>query len=150
MPSDPKFTTSQGTVIGAHAEDAEMNAAIAQARNTLSRFTEQFLAQDPSCSGFMVKAFFPEATDAQSGEHLWVAVLSIRGQKLRGIVTSHPLFLTHLRPMEEVLIDVSAVTDWMFVQNDKLVGGRTVRLLRNRMTEEEREQHDAAYPFSFD
>jgi uncharacterized protein YegJ (DUF2314 family) len=48
---------------------------------------------------------------------------------------------------DEVVLDKSEVSDWMYIDDGLLVGGYTVLELRSQMSEEERKQFDASMPF---
>ena len=39
------------------------------------------------------------------------------------------------------------ITDWMYVDKGILQGGYTIKLIRNRMSKEERAKFDAGFPF---
>ena len=41
-------------------------------------------------------------------------------------------------------INRNEISDWMYIKNSVLHGGYTIRLLRDRMTEEERKEFDAS------
>ena len=81
-------------------------------------------------------------------EHIWLADLNFSGPKPRGVIANEPR-MDSLRFMEEVTFDPSDVTDWMYVEGGRLVGGYTTRLIRDRMSPEERKEFDASAPFKF-
>ena len=51
--------------------------------------------------------------------------------------------------MQWVSFDPDDITDWMYIEDGRLIGGYTTRLLRERMSPEERKQLDASAPYKF-
>ena len=51
---------------------------------------------------------------------------------------------------QKVTVEPSKISDWMFVQNGRLVGGYTLRVLRDAMSPSERKEFDKNVPFVID
>jgi uncharacterized protein YegJ (DUF2314 family) len=51
---------------------------------------------------------------------------------------------------DQATVDPESISDWMFVDNGKLVGGYTVRVLRDAMSAAEREEFDKSVPFKIE
>jgi uncharacterized protein YegJ (DUF2314 family) len=49
-----------------------------------------------------------------------------------------------------VRFQLDRVSDWLVASNGMARGAYTVQLLRKRMTDSERREHDSAYPFRFE
>lgn len=127
------------------ADDEGMEAAIDAAKLSFWKFLDAFLEPEEGQEAFLLKVVF--LADDQV-EHIWVADLEIDGVGFRGVVANEPT-LPSLRFKQEVEFEPSRITDWMFIDNGKLVGGYTTRLIRERMSPEERAAYDAAAPYSF-
>ena len=69
--------------------------------------------------------------------------LKYENGKYIGIVGNLPEKLKSVKLDDTVEIERKDITDWMYIINSKLYGGYTVRLLRNRMTESERQKFDS-------
>jgi uncharacterized protein YegJ (DUF2314 family) len=54
-----------------------------------------------------------------------------------------PESTTDVKIGDKIQILNDNISDWMYVDNQKLRGGFTIRVLRKRMTESERKQFDA-------
>ena len=67
-----------------------------------------------------------------------------------GILISQPNTLPHLKSGDEVSFSLEQISDWLVVKNGKAHGCYTVHVIRNMMTESERKEHDAQYPYGFD
>jgi uncharacterized protein YegJ (DUF2314 family) len=65
-------------------------------------------------------------------------------------VIANPPVRKDLKFKQRVQIEFSHLSDWMFVDNGKLVGGFTTRLLRKRMAPEEKKRADAESPYRID
>ncbi len=98
----------------------------------------------------MVKACFYDAAAPQSGEHMWVTDVGYDGTTITGVLADTPYKVSSVRSGEQVSFPLERLSDWFYVNGDKAVGAFTVRLLRTRMTEEQRREHDSHYPFRFE
>lgn len=110
------------------SEDSEMNGAIAQARATLNQFLDAFESPQPNQQHFLVKARFQEGASA---EHIWLADLDFSTYPATGTVANEP-DLTWLKYLERASFTPDQVTDWMYEEDGRLVGGFTTRLLQRR------------------
>ncbi len=128
------------------AEDMEMNAAISKAQSTLTNFIAALASPQPNQKYFLVKGKFPSGNTI---EHIWVADVTFDGKVFRGVIANDPEILSGLSFKQHVEVQPIQVSDWMFIQDGKLVGGYTSRVLRDRMTEQERRDQDAKIHYSF-
>ena len=81
---------------------------------------------------------------------MWVRVTERSTPVLKGVLLSKPASLKSVQVGQEVRFAPERITDWLCVEQGKAKGAYTVQLLRQRMTEEERREHDQSYPFSFE
>jgi uncharacterized protein YegJ (DUF2314 family) len=133
-------------VITISAGDKEMNAAISEAQSTLTNFIATLASPQPNQKYFLVKGKF---ASGNAVEHIWVADVTFDGKVFRGVIANDPEILSGLSFKQHVEVQPIQVSDWMFIQDGKLVGGYTLRVLRDRMTEQERRDQDAKIPYSF-
>lgn len=131
-------------IVGVEAEDAEMNAAIAHAQSTLSRFVTALEAPQPGQKDFLVKAKF---TAGDLVEHMWIADITYDGHVFRGVLANEPESIPGLSYLQRVEVQPAQISDWMHVQDDIVIGGYTMRVLRSRMTDQERSEPDAGAPY---
>jgi uncharacterized protein YegJ (DUF2314 family) len=75
---------------------------------------------------------------------MWVEDVVITTGGYRGKLGNEPLEITSLKLGQEVLVPLERVSDWMAVDDGTLVGGFTLRVLRDRMPADERAAFDAA------
>ena len=96
---------------------------------------------------FLVKGKF---TAGEVVEHIWVADLRYDGELFHGVIANEPESLSNLRFKQPVEVQLGQISDWMFVQDGKLVGGYTSRVLRKRMTAQQRRELDAHIPYRYE
>jgi uncharacterized protein YegJ (DUF2314 family) len=128
-------------------DDPKMTAAMAEARRTVDRFILSLNNPKPSQSSFSVKLLIE---DGDHGEHMWILPVRYEGGKFYGTINNEPDKVTTVKIGDEVSVAKDQVSDWMYIENRKLVGGYTLRVLRNSMPEKEREEFDRGIPFTID
>ena len=124
------------------SDDPELNEAVNKSRSTFNDFIKAFQNKESSQSGFSVK--MPFATE-YGFEHIWLTNLELKQGDLFGIVDNLPQSVTTVRLGDVVKIDASKITDWFYIENGKLVGGLTIRVLRDRMSAAEKKRFDRTF-----
>jgi len=122
-----------------------MDAAIREAKATFEQFVEAFCHPTDRQKSFLVKVVFNEGEQI---EHIWLADLELSGEKPSGVVANEPK-LQGLRFMQRVEFEPVYISDWMYIEDGYLVGGYTTRVIRDRMTPEERRAYEAQAPYKF-
>lgn len=125
------------------SDDKEMNAAIDAAKHSFREFLEAYSQPKPGQTSFLVKVVFTEGSQC---EHIWVADLDFSGSTPRGVIANEPA-LPSIEYLEHVEFTPNRITDWMYVDNGQFVGGFTTRVIRNRMSPEDRAALDASSPY---
>jgi uncharacterized protein YegJ (DUF2314 family) len=116
--------------------DADMQAAIKKARETVPDFLRALQSPAANQRQFMVRTIFP-ATDGQQ-QILWVTDVSYDGKLLHGRVddnTSRPG--SGIGPDGKATVQPTQIADWMYNEDGKAVGGHMLRVLKTKMTPEE-------------
>ena len=132
-------------IVAFFSEDAEMDAAIRQAKQSFAQFLNAFASPSAKQKSFLVKAAF---VDGEQVEHIWLADLDFSRAKPSGVVANEPGLPT-LKFMQTIEFEPSQITDWMYIEDGYLVGGYTTRLIRERMSPADRSTHDANAPYKF-
>lgn len=153
--SNTSSMNSKSEIIPVQSADAEMNAAMQTARDRFPEFWREVSADYkrviPALGGSMVKAYFDDPGGApQGGEHMWVRGVEYDGKTITGELADTPRHLRSVRAGQQVSFPLERLSDWFYVDGGKAVGAFTVRLLRTRMSVEERRAHDSHYPFRFE
>ena len=86
--------------------------------------------------------------DAQV-EEMWVEQVNFDGIDINGVLLNSPNWLKSVKQGDEVHSTLSQLSDWLCVLEGQVYGAHTVQLLRSRMADEERTQHDQAWGLNF-
>jgi uncharacterized protein YegJ (DUF2314 family) len=133
-----KNTNGGDEVYRVEGDDEDMNKAIENARLNYPSFVLAFKNADSSLSGFSVKIRFDYGEG--NGEHMWLSDLHYRGTRLFGVLDSDPVNIHSVHAGDSLAIDVDRLSDWMYVKNSRMVGGYTLKVLYNKMTEKEKKE----------
>jgi uncharacterized protein YegJ (DUF2314 family) len=128
-------------------DDPKMNEAIEKARSSVQSFIIALKAAKPGQSAFSVKMAF---TDGSNTEHIWLTPVSYDGKRFHGTINNEPETVKNVRFGQKASVEVSKISDWMYVEKRKLVGGYTLRVLRDGLPPNERAAFDKTVPFSFE
>lgn len=129
-------------VYGVQGDDVEMNEAIKKAYQTLDKFKLALKSDNKDFKDFALKVRF---TTQKGGEHIWRSSISLRNNKYFGVVYNLPESTTEVKMGDTIQIKTDDISDWMYIDGNRLRGGYTIRVLRNRMTDIERKQFDKEY-----
>jgi uncharacterized protein YegJ (DUF2314 family) len=131
-----KFLTGDDPpIVSVPTADAEMNAAIAHARDTLPTFWASCDAPKPTETGHVLKVRL--VVDAEV-EHIWVSdVKKLPDDNYSGWFANEPSDLLGQNIGDHVKFKLSDISDWMFMRSEKIVGGATIKALLKSMPKEE-------------
>jgi len=127
---DPVYTVTSA--------DDEMNKASFKARATYNEFLTALKNPDNLMEDFSVKMRFDYGKI--NGEHMWLNNLHFRDEKLLGILNNDPVEIKTIKFGDTLEVIDEKISDWMYVRNNKLVGGYTIKVLYNKMTKQEQEE----------
>jgi uncharacterized protein YegJ (DUF2314 family) len=129
------------------ADDPKMNAAIEKARYTVNTFIIALKSHRKNEGAFSVKMAFSDGTNT---EHIWLDEVRYDGTKFTGIVANDPELVKSVKIRQKASVASGEISDWMYVENGKLIGGYTLRVLRDGMSPAERAEFDKSVPFTVD
>jgi uncharacterized protein YegJ (DUF2314 family) len=117
------------------AEDAAMNAAVAEAKTSLPLFLARLDAgQIQATDG--LKVGFP----VDNGhEHIWVNQIARKGDQLTGTLANEPNWMPGLHQGSPVTFAPELVSDWSYEKGGKLWGNYTTRVMVPSLAPEEAE-----------
>jgi len=119
------------------SNDKEMNDAILKARMTFKIFEAALKNPKKAQSNFTVKYPF----DYEGGqEHLWLVDIKIDSNRYFGYIGNDPELAKTIKYNQKVEFKPDSISDWKFFDDKKLIGGYTIKVIYNRMTEKEKEQ----------
>jgi uncharacterized protein YegJ (DUF2314 family) len=120
------------------SNDAAMNAAIARAKATSGDFIRAFHEQKAGTKNYCVKKPFP--TPDGGAEHMWIEVLSETNGVISGVVANDAEETHAVKVGQHVSLNVSEISDWMYVDGRKLIGGYTIRYIYDQKSPKEKEE----------
>jgi uncharacterized protein YegJ (DUF2314 family) len=128
-------------------DDPAMNTAMEKARSTVATFITALKSPKAGQSSFSVKMAF---TDGGNTEHMWLTPVTFDGTNFQGAVNNEPEKVKTVKLGQRATVARDKISDWMYVENGKLVGGETLRVLRAGLTPAERADFDKSVPFVVD
>ncbi len=123
--------------------DPRMKFAIDEASRSLKTFLYTCAEPKPSQTNFLLKVRF-EANGII--EHIWLADIDLSVFPTQGTVANKTSF-PGLDFMKRVTFMPDQITDWMYLEDGFLVGGFTIRVVRDGLSPEQRADYDARLPF---
>lgn len=140
-------------------EDPAMQAAHRRARATFRYFWREITWERhrivPALDMTCVKAAFtdPPTTQHRPGapeaEQMWFGEIDFDGRAVTGVLLNTPHWLTSIKAGDPVSLPLERVTDWLYVIDGTAYGAFTVAVLRARMDQTERREHDGAWGLRF-
>ena len=112
-------------------DNKAMDRAVQQAHKTLNKFIAALRSPKASQSRFAIKKAFVEGDKV---EHIWLNEVSFDGRLFHGKVDNEPVDLKGVRLGDEVSVSPNEISDWMYVQKGRLVGGYTICAMCRNMS----------------
>jgi uncharacterized protein YegJ (DUF2314 family) len=126
------------------AQDPRLREAQALARQRVDEFIAAFEHAGPQQRSFAVKV---PVIDGTLIEYFWVDLEGFANGQFTGHIGNEPLEVHSVRLGDRVVVDKERISDWMYVERGHLVGGYSLRALRDGMNEADRKAFDATLPF---
>jgi uncharacterized protein YegJ (DUF2314 family) len=118
-----------------------------KARDTLPEFEKRLSQPPPTQQHIGLKGRFEEDGEV---EHMWINDIEVTADGYRGRLGNQPVHITSIDEGSEVLVTREKVSDWLAIDDGRLVGGFTLRVQRERMSPEQRAEFDARANFSIE
>jgi uncharacterized protein YegJ (DUF2314 family) len=116
-------------------DDAEMNAAMEEARRRLPEF-RRALDQDarrtiPEIEGALVKASISSVATGKT-EHIWIEDAGFEDDMIVGTVSSEPKQIPEIAKGDWITVSPDDISDWSYRQRERAFGGFTIRVMQRR------------------
>lgn len=129
-------------------EEERMNFAMEKARLTISYFKESLTRPKATQQSFSLKA---RIEDGEMTEHIWLSDVSYDEDKnFYGTVNNEPVDVTNVTFGQQIGIATEHVSDWMIIEDGRLIGGYTIRAVRDGMQGKQREEFDKSIGIPID
>jgi uncharacterized protein YegJ (DUF2314 family) len=127
-------------VITVAEDDPNMTAAIANARSLLPRFWQMFDHREHGETDFCLKV---KITDKGKAEHFWAVNIERKDGKIFGTINNDPEIVHNVKIGDRIPIPEDDISDWLYMQNGKMFGNYTLRVLFKQMSASEVEKYKA-------
>ncbi|MDC1162600.1 DUF2314 domain-containing protein, partial [Tenacibaculum sp.] len=122
------------------SEDKRMNWGIEKAQLTFHYFKECLTNPKSGQQYFSVKA---RIEDNQYIEHIWLTEPSFDKEgNIYGTVGNEPIDVKNVKINEKIGIPFNYVSDWMIIEEGRLIGGYTIRAIREGLSGNELKDFD--------
>ncbi len=115
--------------------DQQMDQATVRARKNVGRFIAAIQSPKSNQRDFQVKKLFVKDGKA---EHIWLADVHFTGNRFVGVVDNRPEYISGLKIGDRASVNPDELIDWSYVEDNRLVGGYTIRVLYSELTPAER------------
>lgn len=121
-------------------EDERMNWAIEKANLTLWYFEESLKNPKQYQNYLSIKVCI---MDGEIGEHIWLVEPHFDEEgNLFGTVGNEPVDVKTVKLDQKIGIDRDFISDWMIIESGRLVGGYTLRAIRDGIPDDQKEEFD--------
>jgi uncharacterized protein YegJ (DUF2314 family) len=126
-------------IVNVEADDAEMEAAIARAREKLPHFWQVFAHSDKGEGDFSLKV---RIKDSHGTEHFWVTQIERKEDgEIFGVINNDPEIVKSVKLNDRVAVPEEKISDWLYMRDGKMVGNYTLRVLFKHMPPKEVEYY---------
>jgi uncharacterized protein YegJ (DUF2314 family) len=123
-------------------DDVGMNNAISSAISALNQFDSAYINNHFDTSTFALKVKLSTTTGF---EHIWATSISMDKGDYYGEIDNLPSMLTKVKLGDKLKISKADISDWMYSDNGRLIGGFTIKEIRSRMTGQEKQEFDKSF-----
>jgi uncharacterized protein YegJ (DUF2314 family) len=131
-------------VVAVEGEDEGIAAAVETARASLPEFVAVLRAPKPGQAAFTIKVEF---RDGDRTEYMNLTPVTFDGKLFHGTLDNDPVAVRNVKRGDAAAVGPERVADWSYVEDGRLIGGYTLRVLRDRMSPEQRRQFDQGRGF---
>jgi uncharacterized protein YegJ (DUF2314 family) len=125
--------------IAVETTDEELAKIAEEARQTLHDFIRTLQRPIPGEGEFYVKyGFYAEQGSSFDKEYLWLSDISFRDGFYFGKIMNIPQYIPYFKQGDRVSFIIDDIVDWMYQDNGKIVGGKSIKYLIEQIDEENR------------
>jgi uncharacterized protein YegJ (DUF2314 family) len=124
-----------------------MQRAAQEARRNVKKFVAALQHPGPGQQDFEVKKRFVQGSEV---EHIWLSDVQLVGNSFQGRIDNRPRKIGGLKLGQTVSVKPKEISDWLYIDNGKLVGGYTVRVHYNELSPEQKKRFDREADFKIE
>jgi uncharacterized protein YegJ (DUF2314 family) len=115
--------------------DQQLDRAVAKAKETYTQLVAALKDREPQHRGHAVKK--PFATRSGDREHIWISDVSWDGDGFSGVINNEPVETQEVKLGDRVKVTPDELSDWMYIDGNRIVGGYTIRVLHYQQSPED-------------
>jgi uncharacterized protein YegJ (DUF2314 family) len=133
----PDVSGNPAATIELEQTDEEIERIAENARRTLTIFLRNLARPEAGAGNFCVK--YPLiADDGSRMEQVWLANIHLKDGLYYGILANTTIRLDSIHKGDTINFEPDAITDWMYIQDGKIIGGRSIKYILEMIPENER------------
>ena len=129
------------SVLTVEQNDFEILRIAQDAQAGLSVFFRHLNGAEEGEYGFCIKYPFPADPDSgTNAEQIWLTGIRFRNNRYYGTLADTPVRISYMKKGDTVTFSPDNITDWMFVKNGEIVGGRSIKYLLEQIPKNRRSE----------
>ena len=144
LPVCAESKRDENEIVLVENDDADMAAAIRQARAKLDEFLALAANPPPGASDFKLKVM---VRDGEDTEHFWVTPFAPAGKGFKGTLANEPQVVSNVEAGEEIEFSRAQISDWGYTKDGRQVGSYTVCVLFKKMPPEQADYYRKNHGF---
>ena len=128
-------------IIRSDSGDPILDEIALEARETISDFIRHLRNPHKGEERFRIK--YPFRADSGSGidkEYLWLSDITFMNGSYFANVANRPYYTSGIELGSEVTFFMDDIADWMYIRNGKIVGGRSIKYLIDKIPPLDRDE----------
>jgi uncharacterized protein YegJ (DUF2314 family) len=125
------------TSIEFEQNDEEIAGIAENARRALPIFFRNLARPEKGAGNFCVQ--YPLTVDDNSMEYVWLGGIRLKDGIYYGVL-ANTTSLLNMKKGDTITFNPDAITDWMYVQDGKIIGGRSIKYLLEKIPETDRSE----------
>lgn len=139
-------------IISYEEEEQGMQEAIKLAQQSFSECAAEIVLESRQIFPVMEVCLIKYAFPAREGsgtkiEHMFLSDVYHNGVNIIGVLASEPMYTDNIAQGDEVVVDQSRVTDWLYIIDGKAHGGFTFKYMWQCFSREEKDIYREEPPF---
>jgi uncharacterized protein YegJ (DUF2314 family) len=126
------------------SDHAAMHQAVTEARRTVGKFIAALKHPRAGEQDFEVKKPFIQGNQI---EHMWLADVQFVGNRFQGRIDNEPRKIHGPKMRQLVSVDPNEISDWMYIDKGRLIGGYTIRARYSQLSPAQKQQFDSSADF---
>jgi len=116
--------------------DKELDRIADNARRSLPTFFRNLTRPEAGANNFFVK--YPLSDDDGDAEQVWLGDIRVKDGIYYGRLANTPSLPGGKKKDKLIIFDPDKITDWMYTQDGKIIGGRSIKYLLEKNPETQR------------